>query len=167
MKLKVFTFRFTPEAGGFDDAALVAFTTDKEVLAVHEHFFVHELVPTWALLVSYRDVPRAGERDRPREAVTDWRASLSAEEQRLFETLRTWRNTRAKRDAKPPYLLFSNRQMAEIAKRRPATLAALQEVEGFGEARAQDFGRELLALIGTIPGAVAPGAPEPEAPRAL
>ena len=46
MKLKLFTLRYASDAGGFDDRELTTFLADKEALAVSEHFFVHEEVPT-------------------------------------------------------------------------------------------------------------------------
>ncbi len=167
MKLKVFTLRFSPRADGFDDTPLTTFLADKECLAVHEHFFVHELVPTWALLVSYRDIPRPGERERPKEVGADYRVDLAPEDQQLYDVLRTWRNERAKREGKPAYLLFSNKQLAELARQRPTTLAALHAIDGLGEARSRDFGQDLIALIATHPlSAPAPSPATPEAPLA-
>jgi superfamily II DNA helicase RecQ len=169
MRLKVFTLRYSPASEGFDDHVLSAFLADKEALSVHEHFFVHEQVPTWALLVSYRELTRPGdrERERAREQTVDHRAELGPDEQRLFDALRTWRNERARREGKPAYLLFTNRQLAELVRLRPTTLAALHAIDGLGEARTRDFGPDLVALIATQPGPPPPAAtPAPEAPRA-
>ena len=57
MKLKVFTLRMDPATGAFDDSALQAFLEAHEALSVHEHFFVHEQQPTWAMLISDRGAP--------------------------------------------------------------------------------------------------------------
>jgi hypothetical protein len=68
-------------------------------------------------------------------------------------------------------VLFSNRQLAELARQRPTTLAALYAIDGLGEARTRDFGQDLVALIATQPGPpppiLGPTTPTaPEAPRA-
>lgn len=47
----------------------------------------------------------------------------------------------------PPYVICNNRQLAEIVKARPLTLAALGRIEGFGEAKLKKYGPDLLALI--------------------
>ncbi len=64
MKLKVFTLQMDEETGRFDDAPLQSFMEDerqrREVIDVSDHFFVHEKRPTWALLVSYREINADG-----------------------------------------------------------------------------------------------------------
>ena len=162
MKLKLFTFRLGPGAEGFDDRELLTFCADRDVLAVQERFFVHQDVPTWALLVSYRDVLRPGDREPAAAGRTDWRAELDDGERALFDKIRRWRNDRAKRHGRPPYALFTNQQMAEIARRQPRTQADLREVHGIGEAKLRDFGDELLAMLAEQPAAPPPRA-EPEA----
>lgn len=148
MKLKVFTLRPDPATGAFDDSALTAFLENHEALAVHEHFYLHEQQPTWALLVSYRAVPeRPWSRPFKAPAPAEPSEEVSPADRPLYEALRRWRNARAKRDGRPAYVLFSNRQLVEITQRRPATLAALQEIEGIGEGRARDFGQEVLGLV--------------------
>ena len=152
MKLRVFTLRLDPVSGHFDDESLVSFFAEHDALAVSEHFFVHEDVPTLAVLVRYREpgppaapVGRAGAR---REV------EVPEADRALFEALRKWRNDRARRDGRPAYVLFTNAQLAAIAELRPRTLAALQTVDGIGEARARDHGEELLALVGSVPGSL-------------
>jgi len=54
LKLKVFTFRFSESAEGFNDEPLQEFIADKEVIEFSEHFFVHEKTPYLTLLLSYR-----------------------------------------------------------------------------------------------------------------
>ena len=55
--------------------------------------------------------------------------ALDATEHRaVFEVLRKWRNERAKRDGRPPYVLFTNSQLANLARGRPDTRAALEAV---------------------------------------
>jgi ATP-dependent DNA helicase RecQ len=159
MKLKLFTFRFSAEAGGFDDRALVEFLAEREALSVSDHFFVHEQVPTWALLVSYRDVPRAGDPRPATEPRLDWRAELPEEARGLFDALRAWRNERARREGRPPYVLLTNRQMADVARARPGTLTALRAVPGLGEAKAASLGPDLLAIVASLPPGTAPAPP--------
>ena len=146
----MFTLRLDPAVGRFDDGDLVEFLGNREALAVHEHFFTHDQLPTWALLVSYRNLPRdagkgpAGRSERGRK---DWWAELAEHERPLFDALRRWRGTRSQRDGKPPYLLLTNRQVFDIVRARPETLAALTEVKGIGAGKAGDFGEEVLELL--------------------
>ena len=63
--------------------------------------------------------------------------------------VRAGNDPRAKRDGRPPYVLFTNSQIANIARARPDTRAALEAVPGVGEARIRDYADDLLALLRT------------------
>jgi hypothetical protein len=102
MKLKIFTFRYSVDEDGFDDRPMQQFLKDKVVLAVHEHFFVYEQVPTWVLLISYRYIDRLDNARMKTGRLKDLRAELSEDEQRVYNALRRWRNDRARREG-PTY----------------------------------------------------------------
>ena len=147
MKLKVFTLRLDPLTGAFDDSVLSEFVRDNDVLWVSDHFFVHEQTPTWSLLVSYRPGNGLPASRGSQARRTDWRATLAEEEQPLFDALRKWRNDRARQEGKPAYILLTNRRMADLARRRPASLSELREVQGIGDAKSQDLGPDILGLV--------------------
>lgn len=152
MKVRVLTLRLGSD-GAFDEAPLVAFFEQHEALLVSEHFFVHDGMPTLALVVRYR--PRAESAPAARADVrrsAEEGAVLVAEPDRaLFEALRTWRNGRARKDGKPAYVLFTNGQLAAIARVRPRTRAALEEIDGVGAARVRDYAEEVLAVVTGVP----------------
>ena len=84
------------------------------------------------------------------DARADPRAELGREEVALYDALRKWRNDRARHEGRPAYILLTNRQMAEVGRRRPMTLAALREIHGVGDAKAEMLGEELLALVRAV-----------------
>ncbi|MEO1610446.1 MAG: HRDC domain-containing protein, partial [Pseudomonadota bacterium] len=55
----------------------------------------------------------------------------------------------------PPYVICTNKELAAIAARRPQTLAALMQIEGFGKAKADKYGAAMLDLLATPPKAPA------------
>jgi ATP-dependent DNA helicase RecQ len=65
----------------------------------------------------------------------------------LFATLRAWRRAEAVRQKAPPYVIFSDRTLAEIATARPADAAALSRVSGVGETKLARYGPSVLALV--------------------
>ena len=65
----------------------------------------------------------------------------------LFSALRTLRTTLARRDGLPAYVVFPDRTLAEIAERRPASLAALADVRGVGPAKLERYGAQFLAAV--------------------
>jgi ATP-dependent DNA helicase UvrD/PcrA len=64
-----------------------------------------------------------------------------------FEALKAWRLERARRDEVPAYLVFHNSTLAEIAGRRPRSLAELAAVPGVGPAKLDRYGEEVLAAL--------------------
>ena len=164
MKIRVFTLPLG-EDGTFDDEPLQVLLHDRQALAVSEHFFVHEGRPTLALVVQYRE-PGAhdGGRGSAPSVRRDERGALDVapEERARFEALRRWRNERARKDGKPAYVLFTNGQLLQIVRGRPASPAALQAIDGIGEARVRDYADEVLAVLKAVPEAASPIAPGPE-----
>ncbi|HJQ39620.1 MAG TPA: DNA helicase RecQ [Thermoanaerobaculia bacterium] len=68
----------------------------------------------------------------------------------LFEALRKWRREEAQERGVPPYVIFSDRTLRELARIRPATLYELRGIYGIGDAKFEAFGE---AVVGVIKGA--------------
>jgi ATP-dependent DNA helicase RecQ len=74
--------------------------------------------------------------------------SLSPADRPLFEALRAWRAAEAKAQHVPPYVIFHDRTLAEIAAARPASRAALARLNGVGEAKLTHYGEAVLKVVG-------------------
>ncbi|MCE2986641.1 MAG: HRDC domain-containing protein, partial [Phenylobacterium sp.] len=95
---------------------------------------------------------------RPEAGATPGRRRRDASETvfegypQLFAALRAWRRAEAIRQKAPPYVIFSDRTLAEIATRKPADAAALSRVSGVGESKLARYGPAVLALVaGEVP----------------
>lgn len=65
----------------------------------------------------------------------------------LVASLKGWRLAQAREQGVPPYVVFHDRTLLELASRRPASLAELAEVGGIGAAKLERYGDALLALL--------------------
>jgi len=65
----------------------------------------------------------------------------------LFDRLRALRRDLASARGVPPYLIFSDATLLELASRRPRTLEELATVKGVGEKKLADLGPAFLAAI--------------------
>jgi ATP-dependent DNA helicase RecQ len=65
----------------------------------------------------------------------------------LFEALREWRRDRAKEQGVPPYVVFHDSTLREVAARRPSSLSALSGIEGIGDTKLERHGESLLAAL--------------------
>ena len=65
----------------------------------------------------------------------------------LFDALRAWRRSEAATQQVPPYVIFSDRTLAEIARERPASYPALADVNGVGEAKLEHYGAAVIEIV--------------------
>ncbi len=88
-------------------------------------------------------------RRKPSEAgaVAGDEVELSGADAALFERLRALRRDLARERGVPPYLIFNDKTLREMARMRPLDDAALLAVKGVGEAKARDLGPAFLAAI--------------------
>lgn len=88
-------------------------------------------------------------------SVPDDEEPMSTEQEEFFEELRVWRKAQADERDVPAYRIFDNRTLREIARSRPATLAALADVKGVGAAKLESYGAAVLSLVaGEVPSVV-------------
>jgi ATP-dependent DNA helicase RecQ len=74
-------------------------------------------------------------------------ADLPPEAEPLFERLRAWRTGVAKELGMPPYVIFHDATLREIAASPPATLAELALVNGVGETKLARYGQQIIDLL--------------------
>jgi ATP-dependent DNA helicase RecQ len=72
---------------------------------------------------------------------------LDAEEQTIFERLRTWRMGAAREHNVPAYVIFVDATLREIAKAKPTSLDDLRGVSGVGEKKLASYGDDIVRLI--------------------
>jgi ATP-dependent DNA helicase RecQ len=65
----------------------------------------------------------------------------------LFERLRTLRLEIARSRGVPPYVIFHDSTLREMARVKPASLDALRHVYGVGARKADDLGEAFIAVI--------------------
>jgi ATP-dependent DNA helicase RecQ len=65
----------------------------------------------------------------------------------VFEALRALRKQIADRAGVPPYIVFNDASLREMAERQPTTLEEFSTIAGVGEAKLARYGREFVALI--------------------
>jgi ATP-dependent DNA helicase RecQ len=85
-------------------------------------------------------------RSRRTPATREGAATLDAAAQRVWEALRAWRLDEARRQELPPYVIFHDTTLLEVARRRPASLDTLAEIPGIGRSKLDRYGPALLAV---------------------
>ena len=80
---------------------------------------------------------------RTRREVESW----DGVDRALFDRLRAMRLTVARARGVPPYVLFHDTTLRELARLKPATLEALHHVYGMGAKKTEDLGQAVLDTI--------------------
>ena len=93
------------------------------------------------------NVPPVSRRARSDGAGAVAEAGWKGVDRELFEALRVLRRQIAIRIGKPPYVVFNDETLRELARVRPAGLEAFGRIRGVGQRKLRDYGREFLAAI--------------------
>jgi len=72
---------------------------------------------------------------------------LSPQDERLFEALRALRSRLAKEQNVPPYVIFPDKTLIEMAVAKPASEAQLLDIPGIGEVKRSRYGEAFLTEI--------------------
>lgn len=151
MLVKVLSLSFDSAYGGFNDALVTSFLKDKEVISIRDYFFIRNEIPYLALIIKYfpyrEEVARASPVEgQPVKKDEEWRGLLTESDMGLFNILRDWRSQRCKKEGLPPYILFTNGQLAQIVKNRPQSLPELMKIDGIGKAKVEKYGNDILNI---------------------
>lgn len=87
---------------------------------------------------------------RPDAALTGALMPLPPDRQ-LVERLRQLRSELAEEEGVAPFLIFHDKTLKAIAGSKPETRAALLEIPGIGEMKAERYGRRVLAVVNGAP----------------
>ncbi|TCT02422.1 DNA helicase RecQ [Aquabacter spiritensis] len=79
---------------------------------------------------------------RPPKAVLE-----DPHDEALYQKLRALRLDLARAQSVPPYVIFHDATLMEMARLRPRSLAALGDVSGVGEAKLERYGPQFLAVV--------------------
>jgi ATP-dependent DNA helicase RecQ len=65
----------------------------------------------------------------------------------LLERLKRWRLETARKEGVPPYVVFHDRVLTEIAAQSPGSPGELAQISGVGRVKLERYGRDLLELV--------------------
>jgi ATP-dependent DNA helicase RecQ len=77
--------------------------------------------------------------------------SFDAGDMPLFDKLRAWRRKLADAQGVPPFVIFHDSTLRELARLRPRSEQALSEIPGIGARKLERYGREILLLMADAP----------------
>jgi ATP-dependent DNA helicase RecQ len=83
----------------------------------------------------------------------------------LWDALRAWRLDEARRQELPPYVIFHDSTLIEVACRRPVSLAALAQIPGIGRSKLERYGSAVIEIVAGRRAPLGPAEPPAGAAR--
>ncbi len=116
------------------------------ILQDHDHFSVVKITPKgWEVLRNKRPITL----NRPKEIERETREAVDLPplNRALFEELRKLRHELAEQQNIPPYVIFNDHTLKEIAGRVPHDGAEFRTISGVGDTKARQYGVQFLTCV--------------------
>jgi len=65
----------------------------------------------------------------------------------FYNDLKKWRFEKAKEEKIPPYCIFHNKTLNEIAEKMPENFIELLKINGIGQVNIERYGKEIIDLV--------------------
>ena len=117
------------------------FLRSKKILQVQNHIVNSDQGAFWCFCVKYLDEYST---ERKKEKV-DYREQLDEASFKRFSEMRKIRKQVAEEEAIPAYAVFTNEELAELAKIEGLTEAKMKSVKGIGGKKVEKYGHHFLS----------------------
>ena len=143
MQVKLFTI---PILGGDEENDVMnAFLRSKKVIGIDKAFVDQGSMSYWTFCVKYiehKNAPKPSKKNK-----VDYRAILSEEEFGRYASYRLIRKTIAEEENIPLYAIFTNEELAQMAKVKDLNQKSMLDIPGIGEKKTQKFGARFIESI--------------------
>ncbi|MDP2361495.1 MAG: HRDC domain-containing protein [bacterium] len=137
LPVRIFTLSFDAERELFQEEDLNRFCATRSVTQKRAEFFAWKGKAWWTVWVEYDEAAQG-------EALPEW---LDAEQTATYKRLKEWRFGVAEKQGLPAYVVATNRELEELARRRPQSLEAMRSIRGIGKSKLARYGKALLGLL--------------------
>lgn len=118
-----------------------AFLSSHRIISAQKEFCQAEC--SWCFLLEYADDSFAAKNG----GKVGYMKILSQEEFSVFSKLRELRKKFAAEEKIPVYAVFTDEQLSQIVKAKPADIQQMQKISGIGSSKAQKYGAAFLAAL--------------------
>ncbi len=121
------------------------FLRSHKILHVDHHVLSNDTGSYWCFCIRYLDGAPTSGRDKEK---VDYMKVLDQETFQRFSKMRELRKQIAVEDAVPPFAVFTDEEMAGVAKlSQPFSLEAMKKVPGIGEKKVEKYGSKFIELL--------------------
>ncbi len=149
LKMQIQIFNIPLSDAGERLLELNRFLSGNKILEVEQRFFQNEKGAMWSFCIRYI------QGGNPFQSVTkekvDYKQVLTEPEFAVFSKLREIRKKIATLEAIPAYAVFTDEELAGIARLPELSLTRIQTEQGIGEKKVSKYGKMILDMISVMP----------------
>ena len=137
------TFMLPASGSEQTEENLNVFLRTHRIVSVRSEFVSGE-TPAWCVLVEYvvQNEPNAKQAGK-----VDYMKVLAPDEFAVFSRLREIRKELAAKDGVPPFVVFTDEQLAAIVKQKPSNIGQFTAIQGIGQAKAEKYWNEVEKVL--------------------
>lgn len=143
MQIQIFNVPLTD--AGESMADMNRFLAGHKVLEVEQRFFQNEKGGCWSFCVRY--LPTTANFQAASKEKVDYKQVLSEAEFAVFSKLREIRKQIATHEAIPAYAVFTDEELAGIAKLPIIEENKLKTIKGIGEKKVAKYGKQFVEMF--------------------
>jgi superfamily II DNA helicase RecQ len=144
MQIKIFTASVRGEPG--EEEALNKFLRSHRILRVDKQFVPDGANSKWCFCVEYLEGSEPPSRSGKRTKKIDYREELSQEAFARFARYREIRKALAANEGIPPYVIFTDKEIAAMAEVAELTLAGMRAIKGIGEKKIDKYATHFITV---------------------
>ena len=154
--MQVILFTLPAFAGNDITEELNHFLRTVRVLEIQKEFVNSASGQFWVFCVTYLPITGTGAGNAvmpsERREKIDYKNVLSDVEFERFSLLRKIRKQLAEEDAVPPFAVFTDAELAELARNEVLSPSSMRGVAGVGKKKIEKYGYKMCEIVGSIQG---------------
>lgn len=144
MQIRVFNIPISDT--GAMQAEMNRFLAGQRVLEIEQHFYQNEKSAYWSFCVRYLMSNTGSIQQQSTKQKVDYKELLNENEFAIFSKLRECRKIIAANDAVPAYAVFTDEELAGVARLPSIEVSKLIAVKGIGDKKVEKYGNQLIEL---------------------
>jgi len=139
MQIKIFT---VPIIGGERlNEEMNSFLRSKKVLQIEKEFLDSSSSPAWSFCITYLEESFTKSKGRTK---IDYKEVLDANSFDRFSQMRVIRKKMAQDEAIPAYAIFTDAELAALAKIEEISVAKMKKIKGIGAKKIEKYGQHFI-----------------------
>jgi len=123
------------------------FLAASRVLEIEQRFYQNDKSAFWSFCVRYLNSNTGSFQQQLTKQKVDYKELLNENEFAIFSKLRECRKIIAAKDAVPAYAVFTDEELAGIARLPIIEVGKLISVKGIGDKKVEKYGSQLIELF--------------------